>query len=97
MGGGEISNVLSDSNVIRTHNHLVRKRKLNHLAKLDSLAKWVSVRLQTNWLWVQIALLPFKPQIWRLLQARRSLTFRQTIECGFTLKLVRDMIITYSQ
>ena len=97
MGGGEISSVLSDSNVIRTHNHLVRKRKLNHLAKLDSLAKWVSVRLQTNWLWVQIALLPFKPQIWRLLRARRSLTFRQTIECGFTLKLVRDMIITYSQ
>ena len=25
---------LSDSNVIRTHNHLVRKRTLNHLAKL---------------------------------------------------------------
>ena len=32
-----------------------------------------------------------------LLRARSSLTFRQTIECGFTLKLVRDMIITYSQ
>ena len=28
---------------------------------------------------------------------RRSLTFRQTIEGGFTLKLVRDMIITYGQ
>ena len=26
-----------------------------------------------------------------------SLTFRQTIECGFTLKVVRDMIITYSR
>ena len=25
------------------------------------------------------------------------MTFRQTIECGFTLKLVCDMIITYSQ
>ena len=24
-------------------------------------------------------------------------TFRQIIECGFTLKFVRDMIITYSQ
>ena len=24
-------------------------------------------------------------------------TFRQTIECGFTLKLVRDMIITYCE
>ena len=36
-------------------------------------------------------------QIWRLLRARSSLTFRQTIECGFTLKLVRDMIIAYSE
>ena len=26
-----------------------------------------------------------------------SLTFRQTIECRFTLKLVHDIIITYSQ
>ena len=34
---------------------------------------------------------------WRLLQARSFLTFRQTVECGFTMKLVRDMIITYSQ
>ena len=62
---------LSDSNMIRIHNHLVRKRTLNHLAKL---AKW----------------------LWRLLWARSSLTFRQTIECEFTLKLMRDMIITYS-
>ena len=30
-----------------------------------------------------------------MLRARRSLTFRQTIECRFTLKLVRDMVITY--
>ena len=30
-------------------------------------------------------------------QQRDSLTFRQTIACGFTQKLVRDMIITYSQ
>ena len=32
-----------------------------------------------------------------LLQARSSLTFTQTIECGFTLKLLYDMIIIYSQ
>ena len=32
---------LSDSNVIRTHNHLVRKRALNHLAKL---VKWILTR-----------------------------------------------------
>ena len=48
---------LSDSNGIRTHNHLVLKRTLQHLAKLASLAKWLSVRLGTQWLWVRIPLL----------------------------------------
>ena len=38
----------SDCNWTRTHNHLVRKRKLNHLAKLASLAKWLSVCLQNK-------------------------------------------------
>ena len=32
---------LSDSNVIRTYNYLVRQRTLNHLAKLTILAKWL--------------------------------------------------------
>ena len=40
---------ISDSNVIRTHNHLVRKKTINHLASLTSLAKCLSVRLQTKW------------------------------------------------
>ena len=44
----------------RTHNNLVRKRTLTHLAKLASLAKWLSVRLQTNWLWVQAQLQSLK-------------------------------------
>ena len=64
---------------------------------MASLAKWLSVRLRTKWLWVQITLLSLKLQIWRLLRARSSLTFRQTRECRFTLKLVHDMIITHSQ
>ena len=45
-------------------------------------------------MWVWITLLPLKLQIWLLLWARSSLTFRQTIECRLTLKLARDMIIT---
>ena len=49
---------LSDSNGIRTYNHLARKRTLNHLAKLATLAKWFSVHLRTKWLWVQISSLP---------------------------------------
>ena len=64
---------------------------------MASLAKWLSVGLLTKWLWIRITLLSLKLQIWRLLWARISSTFRQTIECRFTLKLVRDMIITYSQ
>ena len=55
---------LSDSNGIRTHNHLVRKRTLNYLAKLAvwlaSLAKWLNVRLRTKWLRFGIPLLSLK-------------------------------------
>ena len=36
---------LSDCNGTRTHNHLVRKRTLNHLAKL---AKWLSCAVSTS-------------------------------------------------
>ena len=68
--------------------------QLNHLT---NLAKWLSVHLRTKWLWVQITLAPLKLPIWHLLWARSSLPFRQTIEFGFTLKLIHDMIITYSQ
>ena len=55
-----ISEVLSCCN--RTpNNHLVCDRKLNDLAKLDCLArltKWLSVYLQTKWLWAQVPLQP---------------------------------------
>ena len=37
--------VLSDYNLTWNHNHLVRKRKLNHLAKL---AKWLSCVVSTH-------------------------------------------------
>ena len=91
---------LSDSNETRTHNYLVRKRTLNHLAKL---VKWlgcvvstylydafdctllschVRVRVNPN----SIVCLNFKELLAR---SRRHIG-------SFTLKLVRDMIITYS-
>ena len=50
---GAKSEVLSDCNGTRTHNHLIRKRTLNHLAKL---AKWLIVRLRIKWLWVRVPL-----------------------------------------
>ena len=59
---------------------IIRMRTLNCLATfnhLASLAKWLSVRLRTTWLWVRISLQSLKLQIWRLLWARSSLTFRQ--------------------
>ena len=72
-----------------------------HMAQVNlaktSLAKWLSFRLRTKWFCVRIPLLSLKLQIWHLLRTRSSLTFRQTIDCRFTLKLVRDMITTDSQ
>ena len=53
---------LSDSYWARTHNHLVHKRKLYHLAKLASLAKWLSIRLRTKWLWVRVQLHSLKSE-----------------------------------
>ena len=63
----------------------------------NSLAKYLSVRLRTKWLWVRIPLLSLKLKIWCLLRAKSSLTFRQMIGCVFALTLLRDMIITHSQ
>ena len=51
----------------------------------------MSVRLRTKRLWFRIPLLSLKLQIWRLLRGIGSLTFRQIVECRFTLKLVRDI------
>ena len=71
---GEAHKCISDSNGIRTHNILVRKRTLKYLA---SLAKWLSVGLRINWSWVRIPLLSLKLQISCLFQAKRSLILRQ--------------------
>ena len=76
--------------------HLVRKRTLDHVAKLASLAKWLSVRLVTNWLWVGILLLSLKLQISHPpVLSKLFLDIQANVECRFPLKLVRD-ITTYS-
>ena len=47
-----------------TQNHLVHKRTLNHLIKLDlvkiNLAKWLRVCLWTKWSWVRVRLQSLK-------------------------------------
>ena len=50
-------------------------------AVAGQLAKWLSVRLWTKWLWVRVQLQSFKLQISRLLRARSFLTFR--LLCSF--------------
>ena len=64
---------LSDSNRIWTHNHLVHRQTI-----MVSLAKCLSVRLQTKWLRVRTPLV--KLQIWCLLWARSTLTFRKNVD-----------------
>ena len=44
---------------------------------MASLAKWLSVHLQTKWSWVRVPLQSLKLHISHLLRARSSLTFRQ--------------------
>ena len=62
---------------------------------LVSLAKWLSVCLQTKRLSVRIPLQSIKRHIapaW----SKEILDIRTTIERRFNLKRVRDMIITYN-
>ena len=56
---------------------LVRKETLNYLVKLANLATWLSVRLQTKWLWIRVPLQSLKVQTSRLFQASSYLTLRQ--------------------
>ena len=71
-----------DCNRARTHNYLVCKRTLNHLAKLVPLP---SLKLQ---IW----------RLFRAFRFRAfSLDIQATKECGFILKCVSNMIRTYSQ
>ena len=64
----------------------------------NALYRWV---LTTQLIWPVpqngwLFLYELSGTLWRMFQARSSLKFGQTIECGFTLKLVRDMIMTYN-
>ena len=76
---------LSDCNLTRTQNHLVRKRTLNHLAKLT---KWLSCVLGT-YLYGAIDSM--------FLSCHIRISCQVTIERWFTLKCIQDIIRTYSQ
>ena len=59
-------------------------------------AKWLSVPLQTMWLWVRVQLQSVKLQILRLFRAKSSLKFRQLQSANSHSLCVHDMIRTYS-
>ena len=93
----------SDCNWARTHNYLVRKLTLNHLAKL---VKWLSCVVSTYLYgafdcmflpchvriseWIHTS--DFAPAL-----SKEFLDIQATIECEFTLKRARDTTRTYSQ
>ena len=92
---------LSDSNWTRTHNHLVHKPTLDHLAKL---ARWLSC-VVSFYLYgafdcmflschacVSACIHTFTPA-----SSKEVIEIQATIECGFTLKRVHDMIRIYMQ
>ena len=47
---------LSDRNATQTHNHLVRKRTINHLAKLDQFGQMVDYLFMNKWIRVRVPL-----------------------------------------
>ena len=63
---------------------------------MASLAKWLSVRLQTKWLWVRVQLQSLKLQISHLLQEGVS-WHSGNYRVWFTLKRVHDTTRTYRQ
>ena len=90
----------SDCNWTRTQNHLVLKRTLNHLAKL---AKWSSCVLSTylygafDCIFLSCHVRVFLSCHVAPASSKEFLDIQATVECGFTLKRVRDMTRTYSQ
>ena len=96
---------------LRKKSHIISwRRKLNDqkwlqggsnpksLSSATNNQPWLNVHLRTKWLWVRVPLQSLKLQIFHLFGERSSLPFRQiTIECGFTLKHVRDMIRTFNK
>ena len=56
------------------------------------MAKWLSVPLRTKWLWVRVPLqsLTYTSNM-APVSSNEFLDIQANIECGFTLKRVRDM------
>ena len=82
------SQTTAQSNGIQTHNHLVRKQTLNHLAKVFVF------ELNGCGFESRCCHLNFR---YHACFEQRFLGIQAIIKCRFTLKRVRDIIITYSK
>ena len=58
---------------------------------MASLAKCLSLCLQTKWLWVRVPLYSLKLDL-----SKEFLDIQATLDYRFTVKHVRDMVRTYS-
>ena len=82
----------TDSNGIRIHNHLVRKRTLKHLTIMPVSLNSRVFAYELNGCGFDSRCCQLKLRMSRLFRVRGSLTFRQ-LYIGFTLKLAREIII----
>ena len=67
-----------------------------HSLAQTSLAKWLSVRLRSRWLWILVPLKSLKLKISRLLRARTSLKFRQ-LQLRLNFLLVAHCSLLFSR
>ena len=73
------------------------RKSLLETGVISSLAKWLSVCLQTKWLWIQIPLQSLKTSDTASLSSKEFLKIPATKKCRFTLKHVYDMEKTPSR
>ena len=101
----------SHSNEIRTHNQFVKEHSTFSQTgqMIEVCCEYLSVRCVWRYV-ITMSQTSFRVNphpivclnvkelhAWSMCHIWSSLTFRQTIECGFILKLVCDLTITYSQ
>ena len=95
--------ILSVCNGTRTHNHLVCKRTFNHVTKLTSLAKWLSVCLRIKGLRVRVPLQSLKSLLYfpffRSKDQKKGIieSFHGKIKKLIKHKVSRQWITKYSQ
>ena len=82
-------------NWTRTQNHLVLKRTLNHLAKLGQFGQMVECSFKNQVVLGSSPVAVTSPSEIAPASSKEFLDIQATIECGFTLKRVRDMTTTY--